>query len=273
LAIDGVDLTLDINPYRLLRRKGDQRITFLVNQKPVREGAHTVTFSPIGSEEKLRYLAWVERNRAMVDQLSAGKLGYLHLPDMGAEGLREFIKQYYPQRDKDALIIDDRYNGGGNVSSMVLNRLSRKLLLEGFGRTTGFDPYPKALFLGPMVCLLNESSASDGDMFPAAFRQAGLGKLIGKRSWGGIIGITNRGMLMDGGTVNVPEFGHTEPGDKWTIEGHGVDPDIVVDNDLASRLAGKDLQLERGVQELLQELQQHPRLRPVAPPPPVKTGR
>ena len=192
---------------------------------------------------------------------------------MGSEGIREFLRQYYPQRDKEGLVIDDRYNGGGNVSEMVINRLSRELMMLTFGRTTGYDPYPSALFHGHLVCLLNETSASDGDIFPAMFRRAGLGKLIGKRSWGGIIGITNRGALMDGGTVNVPEFGNTGSEDAWTIEGYGVDPDIEVDNDVASVLRGDDRQLQRGVQVLLEQLAEDPREIPQAPPAPVKTGR
>ncbi|MEO6594043.1 MAG: S41 family peptidase [Planctomycetota bacterium] len=128
-------------------------------------------------------------------------------------------------------------------------------------------------FHGQPVCLLNETSASDGDIFPAMFKRAGLGKLVGKRSWGGIIGITNRGALLDGGTVNVPEFGNTEPGPKWTIEGHGVDPDIVVDNDVQSVLARRDPQLEKGVETLLEQIRNNPRPLPTAPSAPVKTGR
>ena len=156
---------------------------------------------------------------------------------------------------------------------MIVNRLARKLMMCTFGRTSGYDPYPDALFHGHLVCLLNETSASDGDIFPAMFRKAGLGKLIGKRSWGGIIGITNRGPLMDGGTVNVPEFGNTEPGPRWTIEGEGVTPDIDVENDLASVLRGEDKQLERGVAELLAAIAADPRPLPTPPPAPVKTGR
>lgn len=273
LAIDGQPLAPETSPYKLLRGKAGRTVTLLVNQKPVADGARTVAIQPIDSEEKLHYLAWVEANRRRTDELSGGKLGYLHLPDMGPDGLREFIKQYYPQRDKEGLVIDDRYNGGGNVSQMVLNRLSRELLMCTFGRTTGYRPYPQALFHGHLVCLLNESSASDGDIFPAMFRRAGLGKLVGKRSWGGIIGITNRGPLLDGGTVNVPEFGNTEPGAEWTIEGHGVDPDIVVENDVRSMLAGRDPQLEKGIEILLEQIRTAPRPLPVAPTAPVKTGR
>lgn len=205
--------------------------------------------------------------------LTAGKLGYMHLPDMGQNGMREFIKQYYPQRDKLGLVIDDRYNGGGNISEMVIQRLNRELMLCTFGRTSGFEPYPRAVFHGHMVCLLNETSASDGDIFPAMFRRNKLAKLIGKRSWGGIIGITNRGTLMDGGTVNVPEFGNTEPGPNWTIEGYGVDPDIEVDNDVASVLRGEDKQLQAAVSVLLEQIQANPPVTPTAPPAPVKTGR
>jgi tricorn protease len=273
LAIDGEVLVPEVNPYRLLRGKAGRTLQLRVNQRPIADGSRTVSVQPIASEQKLFYLAWVEGNRQKVAELSQGTLGYLHLPDMGEDGIREFIKQYYPQRDKQGLLIDDRYNGGGNVSQMVLNRLSRQLLMGTFGRTTGYRPYPQALFHGHLVCLLNETSASDGDIFPAMFRKAGLGPLIGKRSWGGIIGITNRGQLLDGGTVNVPEFGNTEIGDQWTIEGRGVTPDIEVDNDLASLLAGRDPQLEKGVQVLLERVQQEPRPEPKAPPAPVKTGR
>jgi tricorn protease len=272
-AIDGQELTAEIDPWKLLRRKSGRVVSLLVAGKPQRDGARTVLLQPIAEEQKLHYLAWVTRNRERVAELSGGRLGYVHLPDMGQDGIREFVKQYYPQRDKEGLVIDDRWNGGGNVSQMVLNRLARQLLLCTFGRTSGYRPYPQALFHGHLVCLLNENSASDGDIFPAMFRRSGLGKLVGRRSWGGIIGITNRGMLLDGGTVNVPEFGNTEPGGAWTIEGHGVDPDVVVDNDLSSLLQGRDPQLEKGVEILLEQLRTDPRPLPQAPEAPIKTGR
>ncbi len=273
LAIDGEPLTPAVNPYRLLRGKASRTVQLRVNQRASSDGARTVLLQPIQSEQKLFYLDWVTHNRQKVAELSGGKIGYMHLPDMGEDGIREFIKQYYAQRDKQGLLIDDRYNGGGNVSQMILNRLSRTLLMGTFGRTTGYRPYPQALFQGHLACLLNETSASDGDIFPAMFRKAGLGPLIGKRSWGGIIGITNRGMLLDGGTVNVPEFGNTEIGAQWTIEGKGVTPDIEVDNDVAALLQGRDPQLEKGVEVLLARIAAEPRPQPTAPPAPVKTGR
>ncbi|MFY9344027.1 MAG: S41 family peptidase [Planctomycetota bacterium] len=273
LAIDGDELLPETSPYKLLRGKSGRTVTLTVNREPALANARTVALRPIDSEEKLYYLEWVTQNRDRVTAASAGKLGYVHLPDMGQDGIREFIKQYYPQRDKDGLVIDDRSNGGGNVSQMVLNRLARELLMCTFGRTSGYRPYPQALFFGHLVCLLNETSASDGDIFPAMFRRAGLGPLVGKRSWGGIIGITNRGTLVDGGTVNVPEFGNTEPGPQWTIEGHGVDPDVVVDNDVGSLLAGRDPQLDKGIEILLAKCRTEPRPLPTPPPPPVKTGR
>lgn len=269
-AIDGQDLQPGVDPYTLLRGKVGRTVRLTVGPTADRAGARELAIQPIADEGKLHYLAWVRDRRARVAAASNGRIGYLHLPDMGPDGLREFIKQYYPQRDLDALIVDDRGNGGGNVSQMVLNRLQRKLLMCTFGRTTGFTPYPRATFLGPMACLLDETSASDGDIFPAMFRRAGLGPLIGRRSWGGIIGITDRGPLLDGGTVNVPEFGNTEPGDDWTIEGRGVEPDLVVDNDPQSLIAGRDPQLEAAIEHLVQALAKAPVVRPQAPPPPVR---
>ncbi|MBK8098327.1 MAG: PD40 domain-containing protein [Planctomycetes bacterium] len=273
LAIDGQELLPETDPYALLRGKAGRQVRLSVNGEPTLTGARTIAITPITDEHKLYYHAFVQRNRARTAQLSGGKLGYLHLPDMGEDGIREFIKQYYGQLDREGLVIDDRYNGGGNVSQMVLNRLRRQLLMCTFGRTSGFRPYPQATFQGHLVCLLNESSASDGDIFPAMFRRSGLGPLIGKRSWGGIIGITSRGPLLDGGVVNVPEFGNTEPGPTWTIEGHGVDPDIVVDNDVHALLQDRDPQLEKGVEVLLEKIAKDPRPWPVAPPAPIKTER
>ena len=208
LAIDGEDLTGGDNPYRLLRDKVDRPVRMTVNSRPETAGARIVTFQPISSEADLRYLAYVARNRDRVTRLSEGQIGYIHIPNMGPEGIREFIKWYYPQIRKKGLVVDVRYNGGGNVSQMLIERLKRELLATGFARTV--DPpstYPSAVFHGHLVCVLNQSSASDGDIFPAMFKQSKLGPLIGKRSWGGVVGITNRGPLVDGGVVNVPEFG------------------------------------------------------------------
>jgi len=190
---------------------------------------------------------------------------------MGAAGIREFIKWYYPQIRKEGLIVDVRANGGGNVSRMLIERLRRKLLGVTFSRTIE-DPstYPDGVFVGPMAVLLDENSSSDGDIFPAMFRQAGLGPLIGKRSWGGVIGITNRGPLIDGGTVFVPEFGFASPEGEWIIEGHGVDPDIEVENDPKSVIEGRDPQLERAVAEIMKKLKEKPVKLPSRPPDPVK---
>jgi tricorn protease len=270
LSINGQELTGKDDPYRLLRNAADNPVALMVNAKPSIEGARSVSFRPITDESKLVYLDWVTRNRNTVTEMTGGKVGYLHVPDMGADGIREFIKWYYPQLRKEALIVDVRANGGGNVSRMLIERLSRKILAAQFSRTVD-EPalYPEA-FAGPMVALLNENSSSDGDIFPAMFREAKLGPLIGKRSWGGTIGITNHGQLVDGGTVNVPEFGFANAKGEWIIEGHGVDPDIEVDNDPRAVIQGKDPQLERAVAEVLARMKTTPAKWPARPADPVK---
>ena len=179
---------------------------------------------------------------------------------------------YYPQINKEGLIVDVRANGGGNVSRMLIERLRRKVLALNYSR--GVDEpntYPDGAFLGPMVTLLDEYSSSDGDIFPAMFREAGLGPLIGKRSWGGVIGITGRGPLLDGGNVFVPGSALANKNGEWIIEGHGVDPDIEVDNDPKSVMAGHDPQLERGIAEIMAKIKDHPVRLPPRPAAPVKT--
>ncbi len=272
LAIDGEDLAAPDNPYRLLRGKADRQVRFTVSAKPTQEGAREIVFQPIASESDLIYLEWVEDNRRKVDMMTGGRVGYLHVPNMSAEGIREFIKWYYGQIRKEGLVVDVRSNGGGNVSQMLIERLRRELLATGFARTNDTPTtYPAATFYGHLVCLLNETSASDGDIFPAMFREARLGPLIGKRSWGGVVGITNRGNLIDGGQINVPEFGFASKAGAWIIEGYGVDPDIVVENDPKSLLEGRDSQLERGVEEVMKRIQQSPKRLPARPPDPVRT--
>ncbi len=274
LAVDGEELTANVNPYRLLRGKAGRPVKLSVNTKPDAEGAREITFQPIDDETKLNYLAMVLKNRERVLELSGGKLGYIHVPDMGSDGIYEFIKWYYPQLRKEGMVVDMRGNGGGNVSRMLIERFRRQVLATGFARTSDdVTTYPDGAFAGALVCLLNENSASDGDIFPAMFREAKLGKLVGKRSWGGVIGITNRGTLIDGGQVNVPEFGFASADGKWVIEGEGVAPDIEVENDPKSVIEGRDPQLERGVREVLDSLKSNPRKLPSRPEAPVKTAR
>lgn len=273
LAIDGVELKAPDNPYRLLRHKADRPVTLTLNSRPSMEGARQVTFRPIASEISLLYLQWVEGNRQRVDQLSGGRIGYLHVPDMGTDGLREFIKWFYPQIAKEGLIVDVRANGGGFVSPMLLDRLRRELLAVDVGRLTDVPiRYPQAAFHGHMACLINERSGSDGDVFPAMFRLSGLGPLIGKRTWGGVVGISGGGPLIDGGSVSVPQNGSVSVEGEWIIEGYGVDPDIEVENDPKSVLAGRDPQLERGVEEVMKKIREAPRKMPGRPADPVKTG-
>jgi len=272
LSINGENVTADRDIYSYLRGRADSVVTLTVNSTPNSDGARTVTYRPVTNESDLIYLDWVNGNRRRVDQMTNGRVGYLHIPDMGAAGIREFIKWYYPQLDKEGLIVDVRANGGGNVSRMIIERLRRKVLGINFDRVAkDATTYPDGVFPGPMVAILNENSASDGDIFPYMFREAGLGPLIGKRSWGGVVGITNRGTLIDGGTVNVPEFALANTKGQYIIEGYGVDPDIDVDNDPKSVIAGHDPQLERAVQEVMKKLTQPVKL-PSRPADPVKNN-
>jgi tricorn protease len=272
LAIDGQPLTAKDNPYQILRNKAAHPITFSVNSKPTEKGARNVTFDPIRSERSLVYLNWVLANMEKVDKATDGKLGYIHIPDCGSNGIREFIKYFYGQIRKEGLVLDARGNGGGNTSQMFVERLRRELLSVDYSRNSEYpSTYPATVFHGHMACILNETSASDGDIFPAMFRKAGLGPLIGKRSWGGVVGISGRGPLLDGGSVYVPEFGFINTDGAWDIENYGVEPDIVVENDPKSVIEGRDPQLERAIEEVMKMIKTDPKKIPPRPKDPVKT--
>jgi tricorn protease len=271
LAIDGVELKSSDNPYRLLQHKTDP-VTLKLNSKSSVKGAREVTYNPITSEAKLLYMEWVAGNRKRVNEMTNGQVGYIHLPDMGANGIYEFIKWYYPQIRKEGLVVDVRSNGGGNVSQWIIERLDSRLLGTRFGyRSDKASTYPASVFHGHKVCLINETSASDGDIFPHYFREAGLGPLIGKRTWGGVVGISGKGPLIDGGTIYVPLSGTNDAEGNWIIEGYGVAPDIFVENDPKSVLEGRDPQLERGIEEVLRKMKESPMKLPTRAPDPVKT--
>jgi tricorn protease len=269
LAIDGTELKGDDNPYRLLQHKTDP-VTLTLNGSPGKAGSRETTYEPLRSEASLRYLGWVLRNYDRVTEMTDGKVGYLHIPDMGANGIAEWIKWFYPQMRKGGLVVDARGNGGGNVSQWIIERLDSKLLGTRFGRN--YDPpgtYPGTVFHGHMACLLSETSASDGDIFPHYFRRAGLGPLIGKRSWGGVVGGSTL-PLVDGG-VFVPRSATNDADGSYIIEGYGVDPDIEVENDPKSVIEGGDPQLERAVAEILDAMEKDPMVYPTRPADPVKT--
>src|SRR5215203_4214865 len=272
LAIDGEELAADDNPYRLLRHKAGRPVRLTVGAKPTLEGSREITFRPIDSETNLIYLDWITGNRERVAKLSGGKVGYIHIPDMGEDGMREFLKQYFGQVDKEGLIVDVRDNGGGFISQTLLERLGRKALAVDYGRASGeAQSYPQVVFNGHMACLINEGSGSDGDIFPYMFREMGLGPLIGTRTWGGVVGISGHGPMIDGGQIFVPEVGSVSLKGEWIIEGHGVDPDIVVANDVKSGLGGRDPQLERGVAEVMAKVKSDPKSYPKRPADPVRT--
>jgi tricorn protease len=254
-AIDGVTLNAETHPYKLLVDKVNKFVSLSVNTKPVLAGSQIFEVKTISDESGLRYFNWVESNRRYVDSVTGGKVAYVHIPNMGIDGLNEFVKYFYPQLKKEALIVDDRFNGGGFVSQMIIERLRRVLTMVANARNQkSIGTYPDAVFTGPMVCMLNEFSASDGDIFPYNFKKNNLGTLIGKRSWGGVVGIRGSLPLLDGGYLFKPEFAHFSTDGKWILEGVGMEPDIVVDNDPAMEWAGKDQQLDKAIEVILEEM-------------------
>lgn len=257
IAIDGNDVRKSNDIYSLLLGKADVPVEITINTDPAEEGSRKVIVKPIKDESGLYYFNWVQENIRKVNEETDGRVGYIHIPDMVVTGLNEFVKYYYPQLSKEALIIDGRGNGGGNVSPMIIERLRREIIRVSVPRNVKeVSTVPRGMMTGPMVLLINQYSASDGDLFPYAFKRLELGKVIGTRSWGGVIGIRGSLPFLDGGTLSKPEFGTYCPDTgEWIIEGYGVDPDIVIDNDPAREHEGIDDQLNKAIEVILLELE------------------
>ncbi len=267
VAIDGIPTNQVGQLYELTVGKAQQWVTIALNDKPTLEDAREVKVKLLKSEKNLRYYAWIQQNIERVQQWSQGKVGYVHIPNMVTEGLNWFVRLFYPQLRKEALIIDVRGNGGGNVSPMIIERLRRTWVLAGIARNGMPYPSPWHIHLGPKVCLLDRYSASDGDLFPYRFKKHGLGLLIGERSWGGVIGIRGTLPLVDGGYLNKPEFAHYDESG-WVIEGIGVQPDITIINDPYKEYLGEDAQLKKAVEVLLETLEKNPQRYQLPPLPP-----
>ena len=255
VAIDGVPTNTVNDLYALLVGKADVPTELSLNGKAQLNGARKVVIRPLEEEYSLYHYQWVKNNIEKVDKASGGKIGYIYIPDMGVDGLNEFAKYFYPQLDKEGLIIDDRANGGGNVSPMILERLAREPYRMTMRRgSTRNGTVPDAVLVGPKVCLINKYSASDGDLFPWGFRALKLGKLIGTRTWGGIVGITASLPFIDGTDVRVPFFTSYDMNGNWMVENEGVEPDILIDNDPVKEWNGEDEQLNRAIEEVMKEL-------------------
>jgi tricorn protease len=270
IAVDGQLLQYPANPYAPFENKVGKTVTLKINSQPSLEGAREIEVKPVRSEYNLRQFNWVKTNREKVGKATNRKVGYIYLPDMGGEGLNEFAKAFFAQVDKEGLIIDVRYNGGGFVSQMILERLRR--VLKGLAASRGplNWTYPDRVFHGHMVCLTNSYSASDGDYFPYFFREYGLGPIVGQRTWGGVVGFDDVGDLVDKGYIIAPQTAPFGLEGGWIMENYGVDPDIEVDNRPDLVVQGKDPQLEKAIEIIMKKIQEEPKKLPERPTYPVK---
>ncbi|MCX6382344.1 MAG: PDZ domain-containing protein [Armatimonadetes bacterium] len=271
IAVDGKPVTTGVEPYAFFENTADKAVVLKVNSKPSPDGAREVTVRPIANEDTLRYADWVDTNRQKIEKAFGGRVGYIHVPDTAQGGITEFGKAFYALLDKDALIVDERFNSGGFIPDFFVEKLSRKLLSIATPRYGADFKSPPAIIEGPKVMLANEWSGSGGDALPYFFRKAGVGPIIGKRTWGGLVGINGGIPLMDGGGVTAPQFGLWSPQDgKWIAENHGIDPDMEINNTPDKMLDGADPQLERAIAYIREQLKKNAPKKPKHPPFPVE---
>ena len=261
LAINGQTLGPDVTPaQRLVNQAGNE--VLLTVRRAVDSEPRTVTVKALGDERPARYRDWVDANRETVHQATEGRVGYIHVPDMGPDGYAEFHRAFLVEYDRDALIVDVRVNGGGHVSGLLLEKLARRRVGYDFPRWAAPKPYPDESPAGPMVALTNELAGSDGDIFSHTFKMMKLGPLVGKRTWGGVIGIWPRHRLVDGTVTTQPEFSFFFDDVGWRVENYGTDPDIEIDNAPQDYARGADPQLEKAIEVALDVLAKHPPHRP-----------
>jgi tricorn protease len=257
----------------MLVGKAGQEVELSLNSKPSEDGARRVLVKPVADEADLYYYNWIQTNIEKVNKATNGEVGYIHIPDMGPDGLNMFARLFYPQLNKKGLIVDDRGNGGGNVSPMILERLQREVQRANTRRNYKHPtPVPTKMMMGPKVLLIDKYSASDGDLFPYGFKHYKLGTVIGTRSWGGVVGISGSLPFMDGADLRKPEFAsYSSEESKWIIEGHGVDPDLVLDNDPYQEYMGNDAQLNKAIELIKEKVKNDYKPLPAIPQAPDKT--
>jgi tricorn protease len=260
LAIDGQPVGPLASPGERLVNQAGNAVTLTIRRGD--EEPRTVTVWALADDRRGRYRDWVERNRQLVAQATDGRVGYVHIPDMGPEGYAEFHRGFLTEFDHDALIVDVRYNGGGHVSGLLLEKLARRRVGYDFPRWSTPKPYPDESPAGPLVALTNENAGSDGDIFSHTFKMLKLGPLVGKRTWGGVIGIFPRHPLADGTVTTQPEFSFYFDDVGWRVENYGTDPDIDVEYPPHDYARGFDPQLDRAIKTALELLEQRPPHRP-----------
>ena len=258
LAVNGQDLRGSDDVCRLFEATADKRVVLRIGPDPTGANSREITVSPVASEQQLRHQAWVEENRRKVDQMSGGKLAYVYMPDTAVGGLTSFNRYYFAQVDKQGVIIDERFNSGGQAADYVIDVLSRQLQGWWSPRYGAIYRTPAAAIFGPKVMITNEMAGSGGDFMPWMFRHSHIGTLVGKRTWGGLIGVSQYPILMDGGAVTAPNFGFFSPAGEWDVENHGVAPDVEVEQDPKAVRDGHDPQLERAVSIAMDQMQKNP---------------
>jgi tricorn protease len=258
ISVNGREVKAPDEIYKFFEATAGRQVTIKVGPTPDGKDAHDVTVVPIDDESGLRHLAWIEDNRRKVDKLSNGRLAYVYLPDTAQGGFTNFNRYYFAQVGKEGAVVDERYNGGGLIADYIIDYM-RRPLMGYFAARDGADYItPVGSIYGPKVMIINEYAGSGGDMMPWLFRAAGIGPLVGKRTWGGLVGMAGAAPLMDGGFTGAPQSGFWNPNGTWDVENHGVDPDVEVENDPASIKEGHDLQLEKAVQVCLELLAKNP---------------
>lgn len=265
LAVDGRPLGAGTNLDELLMDRAGRVVRLTIADDVFGRGRRDIEVQALESDQPLRYAAWVEANRRRVDEESKGTLGYLHIPDMDSEGLIAFSRLFYPQLDRQGMVVDIRDNGGGYVSQMLVQRLARRVWAFQKPRHGAPEKYPQRTLHGHVVVLIDQHAGSDGDIFPESIRILGIGPLIGTRTWGGVVGIRGDKPSMDAGLTTQPEYAWWEPKRGWALENSGVAPDIEVQITPEDRLAGRDPQLERAIAELMRMVKDDPRPLPAPP--------
>ncbi|OFV84856.1 MAG: hypothetical protein A2620_04105 [Acidobacteria bacterium RIFCSPHIGHO2_01_FULL_67_28] len=264
IAVNGHPVRAPESPYAAFQNLAAKVVTLKVNDKPSPEGAWEISVKPVASENFLRYLDFVETTRRKVEQATGGRVGYMHVPDTSIGGLIQFDKYLTAQIGKQGFIIDERYNSGGMIPDFYTEKLKRQLLSLVSPREGKDIPWPPLAIYGPKVMLINEHAGSGGDAFPWFFKREKIGPLVGTRTWGGLIGISRQVPLMDGGFVTAPEFAFwsTDNGGEWVVENYGVAPDYKVEDRPDLVVKGRDPQLEKAIELVLDGLKSY------QPPPP-----